>query len=326
MFVRAGIPLDVGLHGTSERSSGKLGALAERLAHRLEMGASVEEAIAAEGSSVPRAYQAILEAGARSGRLDDVLSAVSELAESTSSLRRQLQLSMIYPVAVVTLASALFGFFLFHIVPQIMRTYEVFDLQRSFWVDWLFWLHRTLAQQSVTVGVTVTIVLMIVTGVLADAFFRRRNGATERTPGAREIALARFARVMSLLVEHRVPLPEAFRLSGEAAGSSTLSYAAAQLADDIERGQSLQSAVEAVPQLPPLLRWLVAVGQRQSSLAASLRHAADVYELRAVAKMEWFRRIVPPVAVIVCCGAITLLYALMLFLPVTEMLKQLGVG
>ena len=323
MFVRAGIPLDVGLHGTSGRTRGRLAKLTSRLAQRLEAGAALQEAIAAEGTGLPRAYQAVLESGARTGRLDEVLSSVSELAESTASLRRQLVLSTIYPAAVVTLALTLFGFFLAYVLPQIERTYVVFDLHRSVWIDRLLQLRQAVPWESAAVGAAALLVLLIGLFVVMRA---ASGGAIAWTPGAREIALARLARVMSLLVEHQIPLPEACRLSGEASGNAALSQAANDLALEVERGQTLPEALEVSPQLPPLLRWLIAVGDRQSSLAGSLRQAADVYEVRAIVKMNWFRRIVPPLAVILCCGSITLVYGLMLFLPVAEMLEQLGVG
>jgi type II secretory pathway component PulF len=131
---------------------------------------------------------------------------------------------------------------------------------------------------------------------------------------------------MSLLVAHQVPLPESFRLSGAAAGDDSLKRTAEHLATEIERGQSLPQAVDGTPQLPPLLRWLITVGEQQAMLAESLRQAADVYENRAIAKMDWFRRIVPPLAVIICCGTITALYALALFLPVAHMLEQMKVA
>lgn len=323
-FVRAGIPLDIGLHGTAGRTSGLLGKLSRRLAERLEIGASLEDALAAEGDTLPTAYRAILEAGLRSGRLDDVLASLSELAESTSSLRRQLQLSAIYPMTVVALALALFGLFTAYILPQIQRTYEVFDLEQSWLVDGLFWLHQARWLSGYSVGILAVGLLFV--GILALVRILSGVGLSRWIPGSRELSLSRFARVLSLLVEHQVPLPEACRLSGEAAGDSHLSHAASELATTVERGQSLQQAMEGSQRLPSLLRWLITVGERQGSLAPSLKQAAAVYEQRAITKMEWFRRIVPPVTVVVCCGTITLLYGLTLFVPLAEMLKQLGVG
>jgi type II secretory pathway component PulF len=325
-MVRAGIPLDLGLRGTGGRSQGALGEVCESLGRHLEMGASLDEALQAEQHRLPPAYRAVISAGLRTGRIDEVLASLSALAESTVALRRQVRLSLIYPTLILILAYGLFVAFVMYLVPQLQRTYEIFQLHDSIWVSMLLWLHRTVVVWGIAVPA-------VVVGLLVFWWILRRlmPGPAEGLlpgdwiPGGRDLALARFSQMLALLVEHAVPLPEGCRLAGEASGDALLGAESRQMAAAIEAGRPLSEAVSAARRIPAFLRWLIAVGDRQGTLAASLRQGAEVHEQRALTKLEWFQRVVPPVIVLGCCGSITLLYALTLFLPLTQMLRAMGV-
>ncbi|MCA9024724.1 MAG: type II secretion system F family protein [Planctomycetaceae bacterium] len=324
-FVRAEIPLDVGLRGTASRADGRLREVAERISDHVSQGQSLQAAIAAEGNAIPAEYRAILTAGLKSGRLSDLLSSMSELGQSVADLRRQLRLSLIYPATVFVLAYILFTGFVVFVVPHLLRTQTVFRTEETF-------VTRRLSTLLETVGIWAPIIpcVLIVGGILM--FLKRHFMSREPhvldgirwLPGARDAALSRFARVMTVLVDHDVPLPEACRLSGEATGRESLRQVGDHLAQHIEAGQSLEAAVKQEPQLPAFLGWLMSVGEQQGALPASLKQATDVYEQRALAKLDWFRRIVPPTIVLLVGGTITLIYALSLFLPMTQLLESLS--
>src|SRR5690606_21877943 len=107
-------------------------------------------------------------------------------------------------------------------------------------------------------------------------------------------------------------------------GERRIHRQAEQIAAAIENGHPLWQAIGAARHWPAFLCWLIAVGDRQGTLAASLQQGAELHELQALTKLEWFRRIVPPLIVLGCCGSITLLYGLTLFLPLTQMIRSLG--
>lgn len=323
-FVRAGIPLDVGLRGTASRTDGHLAIVADRLSEQIAQGHSLEAAITAEGNAIPAEYRALLAAGLKSGRLPELLTSLSDLGQSVANLRRQLKLSLIYPAIVFVLAYALFTGFVLLVVPQILRSQVVFRTEETL-------VTRTLQSLSDSVGIWGPIIpgVLLLLGILT--FLQRRFFAQGSRlldgirwmPGARDVSLSRFSRVLALLVEHEVPLPQACRLSGAAAGNENIRIAGERLATRIESGQPLSTAVKENPGLPAFLAWLMTVGEQQGALASSLRQATSVYEQRALAKLDWFRRVVPPTLVLIVGGAITLIYGLSLFIPMTELLRSL---
>jgi len=323
-FVRAGIPLNVGLQGTASRTEGLLHDVAARIADRTAQGASLPEAIAAEGAAVPAEYRALLTAGLRTGRLSEVLASISELGESVSGLKRQLRLALIYPTIVFVLAYGLFVGLMQFVVPTLQRTYEVFRTEES-----LFF--RSLSFLADTVDVWGIGLPLAAVGLWGLSRLWRLIAAQPGAsidgfrwlPGARDIAVARFAHVLSVLVEFGVPLPEGLRLSGDASGSARLRTASAAIAGGIESGESLKQSLTNVGSLPAFLKWLMIVGEHQGSLGRSLRQGAGVYEQRALGRLDRFRRIVPPTIVLVFGSLAVLTYALSVFVPMSELLQAM---
>ena len=72
-LVRTGLPLERGLRQVGDDLSGRLGGTMSSLAERMSRGASLPEALAAEGDRLPRIYRAVVEAGLRAGRLSAAL-------------------------------------------------------------------------------------------------------------------------------------------------------------------------------------------------------------------------------------------------------------
>ena len=131
-----------------------------------------------------------------------------------------------------------------------------------------------------------------------------------------------FVEVLKLLVENRVPMDQAVELAAEAAGDKTLITAAAQWADAIRRGET--SPADGIPGLPPLLRWLIAGGQRNEALLPALRQLADDYGRRAQDQAEMGRVLLPIFVTVCISGLIVAAYAIVLLGPYFYLLRGLA--
>jgi general secretion pathway protein F len=334
-LLRAGIPLDVGLRGSRSRISGRLGHLTERLATRIESGASLDEALAAEQGTVPASYRAVLAAGLRSGRFEDVLRAMSEFASAMRDLRDHVGRALIYPSTVILIAYILFMGMVNWFVPHLQQTYDTFRLPSNWWLNVLARLHEWLPVWGPLVPLLVCAILCgprilaFVSRIIGDDCESRavRLGALYVAPGIgsvlRSAQLARFSHLLSLLVKFDVPLPEALRLSAAGTADRALVNAAESVALRIEAGGALDEALSPSA-IPAFLRWLMIAGQRQSRLPQTLEQAAAVYRQRAVLRAEWIQKLFPLVVVLVIGGGATMIYALTVFLPMSALWQHLG--
>lgn len=334
-LLRARIPLDVGLRGSRSRISGRLGHLTERLATRIESGASLDDALAAEHETVPASYRAVLAAGLRSGRFEDVLRGMTDFAAAMRDLRDHVGRALIYPSAVIVIAYLLFLGMINWFVPHLQETYQTFQIEFDWWLTFLVQLHQWLPVWGPLVPLSVC---LLVWGPRLVAWASRlmgndrepatvRLGALYAAPGVGRVLhsaqLARFSHLLALLVKFDVPLPEALRLSAAGTDDRGLVAAAESTAVRIEAGSALEDAIPSGA-IPSFLRWLMIAGQRQSRLWQTLEQAAAVYRQRARLGAEWIHRLFPALIVLMIGGGATIIYALTVFLPMSALWRNIA--
>jgi type II secretory pathway component PulF len=137
---------------------------------------------------------------------------------------------------------------------------------------------------------------------------------------------SRFAHLLSVLLEAGVPFVEAARLSAAAVGDGRVVAAIDRAGAEVAHGKPLSEAFNGQCGVPPLLRWMIRWGERDSSLASALREAAAQYAQRALIRAELVQRFVPLAVVALVGGGITAAYALTVFGPLTSLWEQLATG
>lgn len=329
-LVRGGVPLELGLRELGGDSAGALQEISQSLAVRMNAGASLAEALHAEGGRLPATYRTVVEAGVRAGRLPAALEAISNYARELADLRRRITLALLYPFIVVVLAYLLFGVFIVQMVRRFRETYEVFRLPVHWslellsriteWVALWWWVPP--------LGFVAIVVWWMMTGGARMLTF---NGA------ARPLALipyvgritryfqyANFADLLALMVEHQVPLPEGLRLTADATGAARLRRSGRDLAASIERGEPVNGGDHRRFGFPPFLYWVLTCGQTAGGMAKLLRHAASIYRRQGVQLSHWLKIVFPVVAAVVIGGGVTVLYTLSLFGPLAQLWNDLG--
>ena len=136
---------------------------------------------------------------------------------------------------------------------------------------------------------------------------------------------ANFSELLGLLLKHQVPYGSALVLAAQSTGNPRLTQGARQMAAAIERGESATTALGSIDRRTflPMLRWVLATGEQQGSLVKALENLTDVYRKRAHYQAEKLAVFLPTILMIVIGASATLFYCLMLFLPLSNLLRQL---
>jgi general secretion pathway protein F len=330
-LVRAGVPLERGLLVTARELRGRLGRIAGALGRRLSRGESLVEALEGEGRAIPPLYRAVVEAGARSGRLPVALEGLARYVRGYSEARATIGLALWYPIVVISLAYGLFIGLVTLVVPRFIGTFEALRITASPVIRGLARLGQTV-EYWWPVGPIALFVLVI--GWLrsgAAARFKAPSWSWLRFfPWMKSILAnyesASFSELLALLLEHDVAYPVALDLAAESTGNPQLVQGARQLAEAITRGEQAAPALRRVDERAflPMLRWVLATGQQQGSLVAALHNLADLYRRRAAYLASKLGLFLPTILMLALGGSATLLYGLALFLPVINVLRQLS--
>lgn len=333
-LVRAGVPLETGLAMAGQAGSGAQEVLMLRLAQRLREGRSFAEALQLEGGELPRLYRAVVESGARTGRLPEALESLATFAQETLQLRRRIDLALLYPAMVLLLAGGLFAWLVSFWAPRLSGAFYSLQLPATEWVRAMVWLQQRLWSWA----------WIVPTGVLGLAAWwwvstRGRHGVKGTTetmpwsafrvlPGVRSIVSnfrrANFCDLFAMLLDHHVPLPDAAVLAADAAGDSSLRRVAARIAEGVRSGHTLADCLAVGRELPPFVSWMLISGERQGVLVKTLRQVADVSRQRAASQSDWLRIVLPTLLVVVVGGSAVLAYALAVFGPLSDLLRSLG--
>jgi general secretion pathway protein F len=329
-LLRAGVPLERGLAQVGRELPGARGDLARELAARLERGESLTGALSAGDGRYPPLYAAVVEAGAKSGRLAVALEGLATVGRNLAELRRLIGLSLVYPVCVLLLAYALAVFFVLALAPRL----ALIDFFPS-WAQQFFSTVASLRQGIHIWGPAIPAAMLL---LLAAWWIAASRAVVVQPrlavwllgwiPGVRRMLVcsqsAAFSEVLALLIEHNVPLDEAVTLAAGATGNPKLESASARIASQIRQGQPLAALAPDSIAMPPLLVWLLGAGKQQGSLVAALKNSASSYRQRAIYQGELLRAYMPLLLSVAIGGTATLAYTAILFVPWAALLYEVS--
>ena len=329
-LVQAGIPLELGLREMGNELPDRLGKISTRLADKMERGSSLAEAMESEGSRFPKVYRVIVEAGIKSGKLTVALEEMSNYAWELFHLRRQIGMAMVYPLIVFSLAYGLFLVFLFEMLARFNTAYQVFRLGEPGPLQFLNQMESTAIYWGLVPPVLLFlfVLLWMRTGSSQLLNFKGTSRLIGWIPGVQKIAnyyrYGNFSELMSLLIQQNIPFAESIVLAAEATGDDQLVKSANLMAErhlnsQFETGDSTKKYG-----WPPLLTWLLTTKNHQGELSLALKNAADMYRRKAAHYTRWFRVLFPIFTGTIIGGGTVLCYSLVLFLPFSDMLKQLA--
>lgn len=335
-LVRAGIPLELGLRRLSQTLPGRLGTQAERLAVRLESGQSLVAALQAEELTVSPLYTAVIEAAVEADRLPEALDGLVKFGRMAQEARRQISLALMYPTIVAVMGYGLFILFMTVLLPERVAHGDPFSPLRA-WAEPIVFMVRDTALWWIP-----GIPLAIWCGLqLASHWGRHRSdgdfvmaeaGPTSLNvgfwiPGVPELYQdmdrANSTHLMSLLLQHGVPLPRALALASRATGSHELSAAYERLSTAVSSGRSLSAEVPYERRLPPIIAQLLRAGALDRDLPEALERASEIFQRRVIRRAAWLRTTLAPAFAVIIGGGTTFLFVLIFVLPLKWIFDEL---
>lgn len=326
---KAGLPLESGLRALAEEApSRRLRRALVHLTQRLDAGEPFEAVFAAEGPGLPGHLQRLIQAGLHTGRLGLLMEEYVEHVRRRADRRWQIVMSLVYPLLLTLLALIVVTFLLAGIVPDFKDIFEDFGMA----LPGVTLVLVSLSDLVVRHGVWVLAGVLVLGGGmwLGMTFwggkpFRRRLFCIVPLVGPlfRSAALAGFFRLLAMLVENGVPLPDALRMAGQGANDADLRQTCDQLADDVQQGVTLDVAVVGRRQFPPSLQHVFHWSARRGAFPEALRAASDILESQTRIQAEAMALVCEPLILILlatCVGFVIL----GLFMPLIKLLNELS--
>jgi type IV pilus assembly protein PilC len=229
-----------------------------------------------------------VQAALESGQMGKVLEQHLKSARRTRDLRFRFWSSVAYPIVLLVLAEVIVLAMLTVFVPQFKSIFQDFGvplpvltkltMSVSDWVVGAFsyWLY--ILAGIAAIGAAIYSIRFVPGRAARIRFWQRVPLFGE---ASRSIAMSEFCGLLMLLVECRMPLPKALRLTAGAVRDANLAEGSRKLAEQCESGLPPEQEVAYLRNFPdsiaPLFRW----DGKPDALANGLRAAAELYAAQA---------------------------------------------
>lgn len=303
-MLRSGLPLDRTLEILIDVvESRPLKQLLSQIWSRIRGGASLADALAAEGEVFPRYYVSMVRAGEAGGSLEVVLTRLSDYLENTEAVRQRLNASLRYPLILLAMTGVSIAVLLTFVLPEFEPLFE--DAGEA--LPTLTRIVMAIGEGFRSYGVFGLIALLLGLLVLRrrrhDPALRRRwDGWLLALPlfGALQtrIEVARLGRTLGSLLGNGVPLLQALGLTQETTGNSLIREAIGQVAAAAKEGQGLARPLQQTGRFPPLAVHLVRIGEETGRLNEMLIRIADIYDGEVERAVEQLLALLVPVITI----------------------------
>jgi type II secretory pathway component PulF len=292
--------LVAGLRAAAEETeSFRLAAALRHVAREVERGRPLDDVIAGTTRRLPPHLAGLVRAAQRTGKLGTVLAEWLDNRRAARSHWAAVIASLTYPAFTLVLALLIYILLSMAVVRPFKEIFTDIGIDIPFNLGALYWVSTTgLTWFLWTLGIVALALvgLRLIGGRWGWSWMMTQApliGGTWHWTGVSEML-----RSLSLLVEHRLPLPEALRLAGDGASDAYVGSLCRELSQRVEQGSPLFLAILQQRGLPlsivPLVRW----GEQNDSLPDGLKSAAEMLEGRLRMRSLILIQILPPLVFI----------------------------
>ncbi|HMX16847.1 MAG TPA: type II secretion system F family protein, partial [Rhodocyclaceae bacterium] len=136
----------------------------------------------------------------------------------------------------------------------------------------------------------------------------------------RKATLARFARSFALAMRSGVPVIQAMTVVSQTVDNQFIAGKIEQMREGIERGESVLRTALTAAVFTPVVLQMIAVGEESGALDEMMEQVADMYQREVEYELKTLSDQIEPI-LIVFLGALVLILALGIFLPIWDLGK-----
>jgi type IV pilus assembly protein PilC len=329
VMIDAGLPLVQCLDILGNQEEDKnFGGVILQVRADVEGGSSLADAMKKHPKVFDALYSNMVAAGEAGGILDGILKRLATYIEKAVKLKGQVKSAMIYPIAVIVIASAVVSAIMIWVIPTFKTLFEGLGAELPL-------------PTRIVMAISEYMVRFLpfyTVGLIAAFFAFRRYYATDGGrhtvdrlilgapvlgPIMRKIAVARFCRTLSTLIASGVPILDGLDITARTAGNVIVEDAIQTTRKSIERGETIAAPLKATGVFPPMVVQMISVGEATGALDTMLSKIADFYEEEVDTAVAGMLTLLEPV-MIAFLGVVVGGIVIAMYLPIFGLISQLA--
>ncbi|MBE8162473.1 MAG: type II secretion system inner membrane protein GspF [Bdellovibrionaceae bacterium] len=305
------VPIVDSINATAEQTENLyLSSILFQVKTEVNEGADLYKALKKYPKVFDLTFLSMIEAGESSGTLDVILLRLAEFTETQSALISRVKSAMMYPILMMFVMTGLMVFLFTVIIPKITG---IFDSTPELTLEWY-----TLAVIDFSnFLITKWPLIILSVGVFIFSFRNWKNSIKGRRKWnalvlklplvgkmIRMLAVSRFARTLSTLLNGGVPMLEALQIVRNVVNNDIIAEAIDQARDNIKEGESIAAPLKASGQFPPMLIHMVNIGEKTGNLEEMLSQVSDAYDFQVNTSIDGLTALLEPLMIVFMGGLV----------------------
>ncbi len=291
---------------------------------RIEQGETFADALRRHPDIFDDLFCNMVEAGEVGGILDVILSRLAAYIEKAAALKSKVKSAMVYPIAIMVIATVVTTFLLVFIIPSMAEMFlEMGDKALPAVTQSVITISDALINNwYIFAGAPVAIYFII------RKIYKTRKGRLAidklllRMPVMgmliQKVAVAKFSRTMSTLISSGVPIIEGLEITAKTAGNRVIEDAVLDVIDDIKQGKGLADPLRLQGVFPAMVVQMIDVGEHTGALDAMLSKIADFYDAEVDDAVDALTSLMEPMMMVVL-GIIVGYIVIAMYMPIFQM-------
>lgn len=328
-LIDAGLPLlrSLNILITQQKPS-KLKDILREISQDIQGGSTFSEGLAKHPRQFDRLYVNMVRAGEVGGMLEVVLQRLAIFMERREALKRRVRGALIYPIAVMTIATAIVLFLLMYVVPTFAEIFTDFDATLPWMTTFLMdvgdfllfeWWKLLLYINCTIIVLKILSKIKLVKSIMDRVLLKVWLVGDLIT----KVAVARFARTLGTLITSGVPILQSLKITKETIGNEVIENAIQKVHNSIKEGDTISAPLDEAKVFPAMVVNMIDVGEETGQLDQMLMKVADIYDAEVEAAVEAMLRLMEP-ALIIFLGGVIGFIVLALYLPIFSLADSLS--
>ncbi len=326
----AGLPIVQSLQILSDmqrpgKFKGSLGAVTEDV----QSGTMLSEAMSRHPKIWDKLYTNLVRAGESAGALDVILRRLAEFREKAERLKKKVIGALVYPAAVMTIASAILTFIMIFIVPKFETIFKELGVQ-------LPGVTLVLIDFSNFIGSWwgASLLLAMILSIVGIKMLKQTEKGGNlidriwmKTPVfgniVKKSSVARFTRTLGTLVTSGVGFLEALDITKSATPNVVVRNAIQAVRDSVKEGETINEPLRRSGVFDDIVVNMIKVGEETGELDKMLMKIADNYDEEVDSAVAAMMSLLEPMLIVFMGGAVGFI-VIALFMPLIKLIEDLG--
>ena len=323
----AGLPLTSSLHILAKQTKNKkMSETISDLAADVESGMSLGSSLEEHPRIFNRIMVAMIKAGEVGGILDEVLDRLATQLEREHSIIAKIRGAMIYPAVIIIALIVMFIIMMTIVVPQLTNIFSDLGTELPIMTKIVIAISNLFTHYGLFTAIGF---VALVVGWFR--FIRTTSGrhlwhrALLRIPVAgkmsQKLNVARFTRTLGALMSGGIPVVESLKIVSETSSNVLFKEELLKVADLVEGGVPISTALGESPHYPELVKEMIGVGEETGELDAILQKLATFYDEEIDNMTKNMTSIIEPVLLLLIGGGVGFL-VIAILLPIYSIRPQ----